>query len=99
MLCATIPTRGNGSVCLAITPALKALGIKNRCRVYEIPKNVQYITAMPQMRKYMKVSAEIYFVYLDYISSNDIHVYSIDECFIDVTDYCRLHKKLQEKLL
>ena len=48
------PTRGNGSVCLAITPAMKALGIKNRCRVYEIPKNVKYITAMPQMRKYMK---------------------------------------------
>lgn len=91
-------TRGNGSVCLAITPAMKALGIKNRCRVYEIPKNVKYITAMPQMRKYMKVSAEIYSVYLNYISPDDIYVYSIDECFIDVTDYCRLYKKLREKL-
>ncbi len=72
---------------------MKALGIKNRCRVYEIPKNVKYITAMPQMRKYMKVSAEIYSVYLNYISPDDIYVYSIDECFIDVTDYCRLYKK------
>ena len=92
------PTRGNGSVCLAITPAMKALGIKNRCRVYEIPKNVKYITAMPQMRKYMKVSAEIYSVYLNYISPDDIYVYSIDECFIDVTDYCRLYKKTPREI-
>ncbi len=92
------PTRGNGSVCLAITPAMKALGIKNRCRVYEIPKNVQYITAMPQMRKYMKVSAEIYSVYLNYISPDDIYVYSIDECFIDITDYCRLYKKTPREI-
>ena len=63
-----------------------------------IPDNVKYITAMPQMRKYMKVSAEIYSVYLNYISPDDIYVYSIDECFIDVTDYCRLYKKLREKL-
>ena len=41
------PSRGRGSVCLAITPAMKALGIRNRCRVFEIPKNVEYITAMP----------------------------------------------------
>lgn len=92
------PTRGNGSVCLAITPAMKSLGIKNRCRVYEIPKNVKYITAMPQMRKYMKVSAEIYSVYLNYISPDDIYVYSIDECFIDVTDYCRLYKKTPREI-
>ena len=76
------PTRGNGSVCLAITPAMKKLGVKNRCRVFEIPKNIEYITAMPQMRKYMQVSADIYSVYLRYVSPEDIHVYSIDECFI-----------------
>lgn len=92
------PTRGNGSVCLAITPAMKALGIKNRCRVFEIPKNVEYITAMPQMRKYMKVSAEIYSVYLDYICPDDIYVYSIDECFIDVTDYCWLYQKTPREI-
>lgn len=62
------------------------------------PDNMNYLTAMPQMRKYMKVSAEIYSVYLNYISPDDIYVYSIDECFIDVTDYCRLYKKLREKL-
>lgn len=87
------PTRGNGSVCLAITPAMKKLGVKNRCRVFEIPRNIEYITAMPQMRKYMEVSADIYSVYLRYVSPEDIHVYSIDECFIDITDYLRLYKK------
>ena len=41
------PSRGNGAICLAITPAMKALGIRNRCRIFEIPPGVQYITAMP----------------------------------------------------
>lgn len=86
-------TRGQGSICLAITPAMKALGVRNRCRVYEIPKNIEYITAMPQMRKYMQVSAQVYSVYLRYISEEDIHVYSVDECFLDVTDYLRLYGK------
>ena len=92
------PTRGGGSVCLAITPAMKALGVKNRCRVFQIPKNIEYITAMPQMKKYMKVSAQIYSVYLKYISPDDIYVYSIDECFIDVTDYCRLYSKTPREI-
>ena len=87
------PTRGNGSICLAISPRMKALGIKNRCRVYEIPKNVEYITAMPRMKLYMEYSANIYGIYLNYISKEDIHVYSIDECFIDLTPYLKLYNK------
>lgn len=86
------PNRGNGSVCLAITPAMKKLGIKNRCRVYEIPKNVKYIMAVPRMSKYMEYSANIYGIYLKYISKDDIYPYSIDECFIDVTHYLKLYK-------
>lgn len=84
-------SRGPGAICLAITPAMKALGIKNRCRIFEIPKNVKYITAMPRMKKYIDYSALIYSVYLNYVSKEDIHVYSIDECFIDVTDYLKLY--------
>ena len=79
------PSRGNGAICLAITPAMKALGIRNRCRIFEIPPGVKYITALPRMKRYMEVSAEIYGIYLRYISPEDIHVYSIDECFIDAT--------------
>lgn len=85
------PSRGRGAICLAITPAMKALGIRNRCRVFEIPERVQYITALPRMKRYMEVSAEIYGVYLRYISPEDIHVYSIDECFIYATPYLRMY--------
>ena len=54
------PTRGKGALCLAISPAMKELGIRNRCRLYEIPRNLKYIIAMPRMKLYMDVSAEIY---------------------------------------
>lgn len=86
------PSRGNGAICLAITPPMKELGIHNRCRIFEIPKNVKYITALPQMKKYMEISAEIYGIYLKYVSKDDIHVYSIDECFLDVTKYLDLYQ-------
>lgn len=86
-------TRGNGTICLAISPAMKALGVKNRCRLYEIPKGIKYITAMPHMKKYIKYNGDIYDIYLDYIDPQDIHVYSIDEAFLDVTDYLRIYHK------
>lgn len=86
------PTRTEKTICLAITPAMKALGIKNRCRIFEIPKHVDYITAPPRMQKYVDTSADIYEIYLQYISKEDIHVYSIDEAFMDVTDYLSLYQ-------
>ena len=92
------PSRGRGSVCLAITPAMKTLGIRNRCRVFEIPRGVEYITAMPRMKKYMEVSAQIYGIYLRYISPEDIHIYSIDECFIDITPYLKMYKRSQSMI-
>jgi len=85
------PTRTEKTICLAITPAMKDLGIRNRCRVFEIPEGVDYIMAMPRMRRYMEVSADIYAIYLRYVSADDIHVYSIDECFIDATPYLPLY--------
>lgn len=81
------PDRQRGTICLAITPAMKALGVKNRCRVFEIPKGISYIMAPPRMQLYIDYSAEIYGIYLKYISKEDIHVYSIDEAFFDVSDY------------
>ena len=86
-------SRGLGAITLAISPALKALGVKNRCRLFEIPSTIQYIAVKPRMRRYMEVSASIYGVLLDYVAPEDIHVYSIDEYFIDVTPYSRLYKK------
>lgn len=92
------PSRGNGAICLAITPAMKELGIHNRCRIFEIPKNVEYIVAKPRMHRYMEVSADVYSVYLRYISPDDIHVYSIDECFLDVTEYLSLYHKTPKEM-
>ena len=86
-------SRGLGAITLAISPALKALGVKNRCRLFEIPSTIQYIAVKPRMRRYMEVSASIYGVLLEYVAPEDIHVYSIDEYFIDVTPYSRLYKK------
>lgn len=85
------PERSNTTICLAITPAMKALGVKNRCRVFEIPPGITYIMARPRMRLYMKKSADIYAIYLRYVSPEDVHVYSIDECFIDATPYLALY--------
>ncbi len=83
--------RSSGTICLAVTPALKKLGVKNRCRLFEIPKTIEYIVAKPRMKKYIEYSAEIYAIYLKYIDKRDIHVYSIDECIIDATDYLKLY--------
>ena len=86
------PTRGKGTICLAVSPKMKMLGVKNRCRIFEIPPTIKYIMAMPRMKKYIEYSANIYGVYLKYFSKEDIHVYSIDEAFMDVTKYLRLYK-------
>lgn len=92
------PSRGRGAICLAVTPALKTLGIRNRCRLFEIPETVTYITAKPRMKLYMEYSARIYSIYLKYISKEDIHVYSIDECFLDFTPYLHTYKKTPKEM-
>ena len=86
------PGRGKGAICLAISPKMKLLGIKNRCRIFEIPSNVKYITATPRMKKYIEYSANVYSVYLKYFAKEDIHVYSIDEAFMDATKYLKMYK-------
>ena len=91
-------SRGLGAITLAISPALKQLGVKNRCRLFEIPSTIEYMAVKPRMRRYMEVSASIYGVLLDYVAPEDIHVYSIDEYFIDVTPYSRLYKKTWREL-
>ena len=92
------PERKDTTVCLAVSPALKKLGVKNRCRVYEIPKNIEYIMASPRMRLYIEYSANAYAVYLKYVAKEDIYIYSIDEAFIDVTDYLPLYKMTAREL-
>ncbi len=90
--------RSKGTICLAISPAMKALGIKNRCRIFEIPQHLDYIVAPPRMKRYIDVSADIYEIYLSYVAKEDIHVYSIDESFLDITAYLGLYKMTAHEL-
>lgn len=90
--------QGNGAMTLAITPYLKKMGVKSRGRLYEIPKNVKYHIAQPRMNLYIEKSKEVVDVYLDYVASEDLHIYSIDECFLDVTHYLKLYKKTDFEL-
>jgi len=91
-------SRSEKTICLAITPPMKAMGISSRCRVFEIPKNIEYIAAPPRMQLYIDYAARIYKIYLKYISKEDIHVYSIDEAFMDVTEYLHLYKMTAREL-
>ena len=92
------PTRTEKTICLAASPAIRKLGVSSRCRVFEIPKNIQYIMAPPRMRLYIRYSARIYGIYLKYFAPEDIHVYSVDEAFIDATHYLSLYKKTAREL-
>ena len=95
--------RGKNALCLAITPKMKAKGIKNRCRMSEIPRDIDFIKALPRMQLYIDYAADIYGIFLNYFDPRDIHVYSIDESFIDITDYLKMYKlsprQLAKKLM
>ena len=120
------PSRTEKTICLAVTPALKAYGVPGRSRLFEVVQRVRqinaqrltaapghafrgasddarllkrdpslaldYIVAPPQMARYLAVSAQIYRIYLKYVAPEDIHVYSIDEVFIDATAYLKTYR-------
>ena len=126
------PTRTEKTICLAVSPSLKAYGIPGRARLFEVVQKVKnvneqrikrvpnhrfvhksdnsvdlandmsleidYLVAPPQMAHYMKISTEIYQIYLRYIAPEDIHVYSIDEVFIDATSYLDTYKMTAHEL-
>ena len=125
-------SRTEKTICLAVSPSLKACGIPGRPRLFEVVQKVRevnaqrrlnapghkltgvscqapelekdpalaldYVVAPPQMARYMKISSEIYEVYLKYIAPEDIHVYSIDEVFIDATSYLGTYKMTAREL-
>ena len=92
------PERSENTICLAVSPSLKAKGVSNRCRVKEIPKHLKYITAVPRMQLYIDCAAAIHGVFLKYIAPEDIHTYSIDESFLDVTPYLKLYNMTAREL-
>lgn len=86
-------SRTDKTICLAVSPALKALGIPGRARLYEVKQKAKdFIIARPRMAYYISYSTRVYNIYLRYISKEDIHVYSIDEVFMDVTSYLKNYK-------
>ncbi len=125
-------TRTQKTICLAVSPSLKAYGISGRARLFEVVKKVNeanalrrynapdhtftgkscfasqlnadpslelsYIVAPPQMARYMQVSAAVFDIYQKYIAPEDIHVYSVDEVFIDATNYLKTYKLTAREL-
>ena len=125
--------RSEKTICLAVSPSLKAYGIPGRARLFEVVQRVKeinserkwaaphhqlegascdvyalkrypelaldYIAAVPRMALYLEYSARIYSVYLKYIAPEDIHVYSIDEVFLDLTDYLHTYHKTARELV
>ena len=90
--------RGSGTICLALSPYLRAKGLPGRLRVFELPKGENYIFRKPRMRRYLEESARIVSVYLKYVSKEDIHVYSVDECFLDFTAYKKMYPKSMKEI-
>lgn len=96
-------SRTEKTICLAVTTSLKAYGLSGRSRLFEVVqkareiekqtgKKLEYITAVPRMALYIEYSTRIYEIYLKYFAPEDIHVYSIDEVFIDITNYLPFYK-------
>lgn len=97
-------SRTDKTIVLAVSPALKAIGVPGRPRLFEAKQRIrdyealhhtriEYIVAPPRMAEYIRVSSKIYEIYRKYVCRDDIHVYSIDECFIDVTGYLHFYEK------
>ena len=96
-------TQSDNTICLAVSPNLKALGVPGRPRLFEAKQairkaemehrtRIDYIIAPPRMAEYLRTSALIYRIYLKYLAPESIHVYSIDECFFDATGYLHLYE-------
>ena len=85
--------RGKNTIVLSVSPYLKQKGIPSRLRIQDLPKGYKYIYAVPRMERYIEKSAEVVRVMMEYISEEDIHVYSIDEAFMDLTSYLHYYKK------
>jgi DNA polymerase V len=101
-------SRSDQTICLAVSPSLKAKGVPSRPRLFEAKQKIHeyeqthhtkldYIIAVPRMAEYERISAQIYGIYLRYVAPEDIHIYSIDECFLDCTGYLHAYRQEAEK--
>lgn len=98
------PSRTEKTICLAVSPSLKAYGIPGRPRLFEVVqkagrRGVEYIVAPPRMALYMEYSTRIYSIYLHYVAPEDIFAYSVDEVFIDMTSYLKTYEMSPRELV
>jgi len=91
-------SRGGGSIVLAVSPYLKKFGVPGRFRIFELPTNINIIFQKPRMEKYLEYSTKIIEIYLRYVSEDDLYVYSVDEAFLDVTEYLSYYKMTDVQL-
>ena len=84
--------RGKNTIVLSVSPFLKARGVPSRLRIRDLPKGYDYVYAVPRMERYIEKSAEVVRIMMDFVSEDDIHVYSIDEAFLDITSYLNYYK-------
>ncbi len=92
------PDRGGNSIVMAVSPYLKAKGIPSRCRRKDVPDIAGLIVAVPRMARYLEVSATINDIYLRHVDEKNLHVYSIDESFLDVTNFLRCERKTPREI-
>ena len=85
--------RGTNTIVLSVSPYLKKQGVPSRCRIKELPKKYQYIYAVPRMERYLEKSAQVIDVLYHFVAEEDVHVYSIDEAFVDLTTYLDYYHK------
>lgn len=86
-------SRGDGSIVLAVTPYLKRLGMPSRCRIHELPQDIPIIFQKPRMELYLEYSTKIIEIYLKFISEEDLYIYSVDEAFLDITEYLNYYQR------
>ena len=84
--------RGTNTIVLSVSPYLKKHGVPSRCRIKELPKKFKYVYATPRMERYLEKSADVVGVLYHFVAEEDVHVYSIDEAFVDLTTYLSYYK-------
>lgn len=91
--------RGEGTIVLSVTPYLKSKGVPSRLRKRELPRNLNIIFARPRMARYIEMSARVTSIFLDFVGEDDLHIYSIDESFINLTPYLKLYNSTPLELV
>ncbi len=91
--------RGKNTIVLSVSPYLKARGVPSRLRIRDLPKGYDYVYAVPRMSRYIEKSTEVVKIMTDFVAQDDIHVYSIDEAFMDLTSYINYYHMTAEKIV